>query len=47
MMGSGIPNLTKNIQHKNRHFEWFFVYFGYDKNSKKALAAVRFTQSIE
>lgn len=31
MNGGGNANLVKNIVHKNRHLEWFYVYFGYHK----------------
>jgi hypothetical protein len=34
MNGAGSNNLPQNINHKNRHNEWFFVYLGYSKNDK-------------
>lgn len=36
MKGEGTSNLVNNINHKNKHLEWFFVYFGYSKKLKKA-----------
>lgn len=47
MNGAGNPNLVSNIVHKNRHLEWFFVYFGYNKNERKGFVGVRFTTGIE
>lgn len=47
MEAAGNANLVSNIQHKNRVFDWFFVYFGYSKNEKKAFVAVRFSTGIE
>lgn len=43
MNGAGNTNYYKNIQHKNRHLEWFFVYFGYDKATNNAIAYVKWT----
>lgn len=31
MNGAGNTNFYKNIQHKNRINEWFYVYYGYSK----------------
>ncbi|CAD8140693.1 unnamed protein product [Paramecium octaurelia] len=47
MNGAGNPNMVSNIVHKNRHLEWFFVYFGYSKNERKGFVGVKFTGGIE
>lgn len=31
MNGAGNVNFYKNIQHKNKINEWFYVYYGYSK----------------
>jgi hypothetical protein len=38
MNGAGTPNIPKNIEHKNRIFKWFYVYFGYSKKEQFAYA---------
>lgn len=45
MNGAGNANLYKNIAHKERHLEWFYVYYGYQKSSSKAYAYVKWTNS--
>lgn len=45
MNGAGNTNAFKNIAHKNKHIEWFFVYFGYDKELAAASAYVKWTNS--
>lgn len=32
MLGGGNANVWKNIAHKNRYTNWFFLYFGYSKD---------------
>lgn len=45
MNGAGNVNLYKNILHKGRHTEWFFVYFGYSKPQNTAYAYVKWRDS--
>lgn len=45
MNGAGNANLHQNINHKDRHTEWFFVYFGYSKKDAKAYIYVKWTDS--
>ncbi|CAD8058815.1 unnamed protein product [Paramecium sonneborni] len=47
MKGEGTSNLVNNINHKNKHIDWFFVYFGYSKKLKKAFVQVRLSSGIE
>jgi len=47
MNGNGNANLVKNIQHKNRHFTWHFVWFGYSRVERKARAYVKFLDGEE
>lgn len=34
MVGGGNTNHHQNINHKDRHLQWFYVYFGYSKKVK-------------
>lgn len=43
MVGGGNTNFWKNIQHKGRHTEWFYVYYGYSKVARRAYAFVKWT----
>lgn len=45
MNGAGNNNMPQNIQHRNRHIEWFYVYFGYSKNDKHGNAYVKWGKS--
>lgn len=47
MNGKGNPNYYKNIKHNNRHFEWFYIYFGYSKTLSKSYALVSWTDGVE
>lgn len=44
MVGGGNANLFKNLPHKSRHTEWFFVYYGYSRTQKNAYAFVQWTE---
>lgn len=41
MNGAGNTNLFKNLDHKNRHLKWFYVYFGYSKKARQANVYVK------
>lgn len=45
MVGAGNANYYKNIPHKERHNQWFFVYFGYSKPTSTAYAYVKWSDS--
>lgn len=45
MNGAGNANHHKNINHNNRHFKWFFVYYGYSKKEKLANIQVKWSNS--
>lgn len=45
MNGAGNANLVQNIVHKDRHTEWFFVYYGYTKTDRTAYAFVKWRES--
>lgn len=45
MNGGGNANYYKNIQHKERHLEWFYVYFGYSKKAAQASVYVKWINS--
>lgn len=45
MVGGGNNNYWKNIVHKNRIREWFFVYFGYSKTKAQANVYVKWSDS--
>ncbi|CAD8155329.1 unnamed protein product [Paramecium pentaurelia] len=45
--GGGNPNVVQNIQHQNRHTEWFFISFGYSRPQKKAVASIQWKESTD
>jgi hypothetical protein len=45
--GNGNANLVKNVPHKNRHFSWHFVFFGYSRPERKARVFVKFADGEE
>lgn len=45
MNGAGNANHHKNINHNNRHFKWFFVYYGYSKKERLANIQVKWSNS--
>lgn len=45
MNGGGDPNVVQNINHKDRHVKWFFVYFGYSKKDRAAYSYVKWTDN--
>lgn len=38
----GNPNLFQNVPHNNKHTEWHFVYYGYDRPERTAYVRVIF-----
>lgn len=47
MNGAGEANYHKNLNHKNRHLRWFYVYFGYSKKHAMASLYVKWTAEEE
>lgn len=45
MNGAGNANHHQNIDHKNRHFKWFYIYFGYSKKDTTAYIYVKWNDS--
>lgn len=42
MNAKGNPNVHQLLPHKDEHLAWHHVYFGYDRKSRSAFAAIRF-----
>ena len=42
MNGGVQTNLPKTAPHKDRHFDWFFIYFGYSKSKSIAYGFIKF-----
>lgn len=45
MNGAGNANHVQNINHKDRHNQWFFIYYGYSKKDLNAYIFVKWTDS--
>lgn len=33
--GAGLTNVIYNVNHRNRHLAWHFVYYGYSRTERK------------
>lgn len=40
MVGSGNPNLYKNVRYGDQLERWQFIYFGYSRKERKAAAFI-------
>ena len=45
--GAGNANVVHNLEHKNRHLQWHFVYFAYSRKERKARLFIKFKDSDE
>ena len=45
--GAGNANVVKNVDHKDRHHKWHFIYYAYSRKDRKARVYVKFSDDDE
>ena len=45
--GAGLANVIYNVNHKNRHLAWHFIYYGYSRTERKIRGYVKFRTDAE